>query len=96
MSPRGIRGGGKGIHIPIGAHPQVGSTYIGVFVVSDEYKKICVKEKVETWVTGVKHLAGFARLSHQTAYVGLPMLLQQEFQFVQIINLSVGTLFVPL
>ena len=42
----------------------------------DEYKEILVEEKVEIWVAGVKHLAGFARTSPHTAYVVLMILLK--------------------
>ena len=51
---------------------------------------------METWVAGLKRLAGCTKLFPQSAYAGLAMLLQQEWKFSQRVTPSVGTLFAPL
>ena len=43
---------------------------------SDKFKHRWMEEKLETWVVGVKRLAGFARVFPQTAYASLTMSLQ--------------------
>ena len=53
-------------------------------------------EKVETWVAGVKCMAGFVRGFPNAAYVRLTISLQQEWQIVQHMTPSVGTLYSPL
>ena len=63
---------------------------------SDEAKHRWVEEKVETWVAGVKHLAGFAILFTQVDYSVLKMSLQHEWQFIRSVPPRVGPLFAPL
>ena len=63
---------------------------------SYEDKHIWVEDKVETWVAGVKRLEKFSKEFHQTAYIGWKISLHQEWNPVQHVTPSVGTLFEPL
>ena len=62
----------------------------------DRAKHIWVKEKIETWVAGLKQLGRFAREFSQIAYDSLAMSLHQEWQFFQPLTPVVGPLFAPL
>ena len=50
-------------------------------------------DNAETWVSGVKFLAGFVIAFPQMAYEGLTMLLKKEWQFFQIVTPVVWSLF---
>ena len=73
-----------------------GARHTVFFVGYDEAKHRWADEKVDTWVAGVKHLAGFVRSSHHKAYGGLTMSLHQEWNFVQHITPGVRSLFTTL
>ena len=60
-----------------------GYRYVGGFIGGQQQETEWVKPKVAAWVEGVRILAGFAGRYPQTAYAGLVMSLQAEWQYLQ-------------
>jgi hypothetical protein len=73
-----------------------GKRYIGGFVGGRDNKLEWVAEKVRGWVDGVNILASVARRFPQTAYAGLTMSLQNEWQYVMRTVPGIAALFDPL
>ena len=69
---------------------------MGYFVGATKAKQTWLEDKVDSWVEGVIHLAGFACIFPQAAYAGLKMALQKEWKFLQSITPGIGPLFAPL
>eukprot|EP00957_Ditylum_brightwellii_P116202 8863407-Ditylum_brightwellii.AAC.1 len=60
-----------------------GHRYVGGYIAGKADKTTWVKPKIAAWVEGVKALTGFATRYPQTAYAGLVMSLQAEWQYLQ-------------
>ena len=72
-----------------------GATPIGGFVGSAQQREVWIRKKVDDWADGVKVLAGIAKRYPQTAYAGLTMCLQAEWQYVCRTTSGIGALFAP-
>eukprot|EP00956_Cyclotella_meneghiniana_P033352 scaffold95206_cov68-Cyclotella_meneghiniana.AAC.1 len=75
--------------------PSRGERYLGGFVGSKREKEEWVKKKVEVWEKGVNILAGIAKRFPQTAFAGVAMSLQHEWQYVARTVPGIGHLFAP-
>ena len=60
-----------------------GSRYLGAYLVPQEELKAWVKPQVEAWAHGVRVLAKIAQRHPQSAYAGLGIPLQYEWQYLQ-------------
>eukprot|EP00957_Ditylum_brightwellii_P086504 6581866-Ditylum_brightwellii.AAC.1 len=60
-----------------------GQRYVGGFVGTEETRLEWVQPQIEQWGKGVKTLATFSLMYPQTAYAGLVMSLQAEWQYLQ-------------
>jgi hypothetical protein len=72
-----------------------GHRYLGGFLGSDDGKHEWVREKVQVWVDAIDTLSRIALRYPQTAYAGMVMVLQNEWQYVQRTVPEVGYLFDP-
>ena len=59
-----------------------GHIYLGAYLGPQAELEAWVKPQVEAWSHGVKVLAKIARRHPQSAYAGLGMLLQSEWQYL--------------
>ncbi len=59
-----------------------GKRYVGGFVGSEAMLERCLDPKVKKWVAGVEILARIASRFPQTAYAGLALSLQAEWQYI--------------
>ena len=59
------------------------SRYLGAYLGPQAELEAWVKPQVEAWDHGVKVLAKITRRQPQSAYTGLGMLLQSEWQYLQ-------------
>ena len=73
-----------------------GSRYLGAYLGLQEELEAWVKPQVESWAHEVRGLAKISRRHPQSAYAGLEMLLQSEWQYLQQIIPGVGTLMGPI
>ncbi|KAL3795565.1 hypothetical protein ACHAWO_009861 [Cyclotella atomus] len=73
-----------------------GHRYLGGFLGSADGKHEWLEEKVKVWAEGVKTLARIALRYPQTAYAGLVLCLQNEWQYVQRTCPSIGFTFAPI
>eukprot|EP00956_Cyclotella_meneghiniana_P030419 scaffold76449_cov22-Cyclotella_meneghiniana.AAC.1 len=73
-----------------------GERYLGGFVGREKEKIEWVQRKVEMWEKSVRTLAGIAKRFPQTAYAGLTMSLQHEWQYVARTVPGIGHLFAPI
>ena len=69
-----------------------GSRYLGAYLVPQAELEAWVKPQVEAWSHGVRLLAKISRRHPQSAYAGLVMSLQSEWQYLQRNVPRVGTL----
>ena len=60
-----------------------GSRYLGAYLGPQAELEVWVKPKVEAWAHEVKVLVKIARKHPQSAYAGLGMSLQLEWQYLQ-------------
>ena len=60
-----------------------GSRYLGAYLGPRDQLEAWVKPQVEAWTHGVNVLAKIARRQPQSAYVGLVMSLQLEWEYIQ-------------
>jgi hypothetical protein len=72
-----------------------GQRYLGGFIGRKKERDEWVSAKAEEWANGVRILAGIARKYPQTAYAGLTMSLQAEWQYVARTVPEIGVLFEP-
>ena len=72
-----------------------GSRYLGACLGPQEELEVWLKPQVEAWDHRVRVLAKIARRHPQSAYAGLGMLLQSEWQYLQRNVPGVGTLIAP-
>ena len=68
----------------------MGRHYLWGFARTEAEKTRCLGEKVDGWQNLMATLDGVARRHPQAAYAGLLKSLQQEWAFVQHINLGIG------
>jgi hypothetical protein len=73
-----------------------GHRYVGGFLGTDEALSQWLAPKIQQWVKGVESLAKVARRYPQTAYAGLAMSLQQEWQYLQRVIPDCGEAFEPI
>ena len=73
-----------------------GSRYLGAYLVPQAELEAWVKPQVEAWSHGVRLLAKISRRHPQSAYAGLVMSLQSEWQYLQRTVPGVGTLMGPI
>ena len=73
-----------------------GSSYLGAYLGPQAELYAWVKPQVEAWAHGVKLLAKIAQRHPQSAYAGLGMSLQAEWQYLQRTVPRVGTLMGPI
>lgn len=73
-----------------------GHRYVGGFLGGANGKHEWLEEKVKVWADGVKTLAKLAIRYPQTAYAGLVLCLQNEWQYVQRTCPSIGFTFAPI
>ena len=73
-----------------------GSRYLGAYLGPQAELEAWVKPQVEAWAHGVKVVAKIPRRHSQSAYAGLGMLLQSEWQYLQRTVSRVGTLMGPI
>ena len=73
-----------------------GSRYLGAYLGPQAELEAWVKPQVEAWAHGVKVLDKIAQRHPQSAYSGLGMLLQSEWQYLQRTVPGVGTLMGPI
>ena len=73
-----------------------GSRYLGVFVGTEAAHSWWLKLKVKGWISLVAIMARVAGKHLHISYVGLQKSLQQEWDFVQRINMVIGTSFQPI
>ena len=73
-----------------------GSRYLGAYLGPQAELEAWVKPQVEAWTHGVRVLAKIARRHPQSAYTGLGMSLQFEWQYLQRTVPGVGTLMGPI
>jgi hypothetical protein len=69
---------------------------VGGFLGTEEALNQWLELKIQQWVLGVKSLAQVTRRYPQTAYAGLAMSLQQEWQYLQRVVTGCGTAFQPI
>ena len=69
-----------------------GSRYLGAYLGPQAELEAWVKPQGEAWVHGVRVLAKIARQHPQSAYAGLGMSLQSEWQYLQRTVPRVGTM----
>jgi hypothetical protein len=72
-----------------------GQRYLGGFIGRKKERDEWVSAKAEEWADDVRILAGIARKYPQTAYAGLTMSLQAEWQYVARTVPDIGTLLEP-
>ena len=82
--------------IGLGLKHSQGERYLGGFIGSEGALKEWVLPKVEGWVHGVQTLARFAKRYPQSAYAGLAMSLQSEWQYLQRVTPGVSAHFAPI
>ena len=73
-----------------------GHRYLGGFVGGEPEKEEWVRVKVKKWADGVKLLASIAKRYPQTAYAGLTISLQAEWQYVARTVPGINFLFEPI
>ena len=73
-----------------------GHRYLGAYLGPQAELEAWVKPQVEAWDHGVNVLAQIARRHPQSAYAGLGMSLQLEWQYLQRTVPGVGTLMGPI
>ena len=73
-----------------------GHRYLGAYLGPQADLEAWVKPQVEAWSHGVKVLAKIPRRHPQSAYAGLGMSLQLEWQYLQRTVPGVGTLLGPI
>jgi hypothetical protein len=73
-----------------------GYRYVGGFLGTAEALGQWLDPKIQKWVKGVQSLAQVARRYPQTAYAGLAMSLQQEWQYLQRVVPGCGAAFQPI
>jgi hypothetical protein len=73
-----------------------GHRYVGGFLGTKEALDQWLEPKIQQWVTGVESLAQVAHRYPQTAYTGLAMSLQQEWQYLQRVVPDCGSAFQPI
>ena len=73
----------------MGIQVVAGSRYLGGYVGKRAAEVVWIQEKVEGWAESVQTLAGVACKQPQSAYAGLQKSLQQEWSFVQRVNLGI-------
>ena len=73
-----------------------GHIYLGAYLGPQAELEAWVKPQVEAWAHGVKVLAKITRRQPQSAYAGLGMSLQLEWQYLQRTISGVGTLMGPI
>ena len=73
-----------------------GSQYLGAYLGPRDQLEAWVRPQVESWAHGVRFLGKIARRHPQSAYAGLVMPLQLEWQYLQRTFPGFGTLMGPL
>ena len=73
-----------------------GSRYLGAYLGPQVELEAWIKPQVEAWAHGVRVLAKISQRHPQSAYSGLGMLLQLEWQYLQRTVPGVGTLMGPI
>jgi hypothetical protein len=73
-----------------------GMRYLGGYIGSRDSKLEWVEEKVRVWVDGVKILASVVKRFPQTAFAGLTISLQNEWQYLMRTVTGIAALFDPL
>ena len=73
-----------------------GTRYIGGFIGSNASQDEWLQPQIDSWVDGVKKLAGVAKRYPQTAYAGLVKSLQTEWTYLQQVVPDVATAFQPI
>lgn len=73
-----------------------GKRYVGGFLGSEADRAEYVKEKIEAWADGVVILSSIAKRFPQTAYAGLTISLQAEWQHLARTFPGISTLFDPI
>jgi hypothetical protein len=73
-----------------------GNRYVGGFLGTEEALSQWLEPKIQQWVSGVESLAQVAKRYPQTAYAGLAMSLQQEWQYLQRVVPGCGAAFQPI
>ena len=73
-----------------------GSRYLGAYLGPQAELNAWVKPQVEAWAQGVRVLDQISRRHPQSAYAGLGMSLQSEYQYLQRTVPGVGTLMGPI
>ena len=74
----------------------IGSWYLGAYLGLQAELEAWVKPQVEAWAQGVRVLAKIYQQHPQSAYAGLGMLLQSEWQYLQRTVPGVVTLMGPI
>ena len=69
--------------------------YLGVYIRDREVEGSWLEAKIKGWTEFMAILAGVAQKHPQSAYVGLQKSLQQEWAFMQRVNLGVSDSFGP-
>ena len=72
-----------------------GSQYLGANIYPQDQLEAWVKHQVEAWAYGVRVLGKISQRHPQSAYAGLGMSLQLEWQYLQNNVPGVGTLMGP-
>ena len=73
-----------------------GSRYLGAYLGPQADLEEWVKPQVQAWALGVRVLAKISQRHPQSAYAGLGMLLQIEWQYLKMTVPGVGTLMGPI
>ena len=73
-----------------------GAWYLGAYLGPPDQLEAWLKPQVEAWAHGVRFLVKIARRHPQSAYTGLGILLQLEWQYLQRTVPGVGTLMGPI
>eukprot|EP00957_Ditylum_brightwellii_P094769 7217013-Ditylum_brightwellii.AAC.1 len=60
-----------------------GQRYVGGYIGAEATRLEWVRPQIEKWADGVRTLTSFAKQYPQTAYAGLVMSLQAEWQYLQ-------------
>ena len=79
----------------LGIKVVTGHRYLGGCIGYKEAEGRWLVEKIKGWADSVEILAGVSCKHPHSAYAGLQMSLQQEWAFMQRVNLGIGDTFKP-